>query len=181
MTNYHMMLDLETFSTSKNAAIASIGAVLFDPLNPEDRSTFYAKVKPDSNEQYGLEISASTFVWWLKQSEEARKAMSDETDETPLAIALMELSLFYRSKYSDEPIPVWGNGVAADNIWVENAYKKVGVEKPWSYREDRCFRTLRALFPDVQHHDFTATAHNALSDAIFQTDHLIKILKELKK
>lgn len=74
----HCMIDLETMGTSPGCAIASIGAVIFDPERPHDGSTapeFYAVVDLASCQSVGLTMDAGTVYWWLTQSQKAREAV----------------------------------------------------------------------------------------------------------
>jgi uncharacterized protein YdcH (DUF465 family) len=56
-------------------------------------------------------------------------------------------------------------------------YRLHGMPTPWPYYNDRCYRTVRALYkgkepPFVR----LGTFHNALDDAMSQATHLIKLL-----
>ena len=164
-----VMLDLETMSVSSNAAIASIGAVKF---TEEDGiiDKFYRTVDLRTCKAVGLHICPNTIDWWSKQSPEARKALT--IDNISLTQALDEFTEWY----GDKKIPVWGNGAGFDNVIMENAYHAIKAPRPWTGFYDRCYRTVKNLItiePDVR----DGTHHNALDDAIFQTNHLLKILR----
>ena len=68
---------------------------------------------------------------------------------------------------------VWGNGASFDNVLLATAYKRLGMETPWPFWKDRCFRTMKNVCK--VDHSFEGTAHNALDDARSQAQHLIKI------
>jgi hypothetical protein len=86
------------------------------------------------------------------------------------------------TKFSDwfgpKSLPVWGNGAVFDNTILSNAYFNTGREPPWKCWDDRCYRTVKALFHWVKSDDREGVYHNALDDAVYQTKHLIKILGE---
>ncbi len=179
----HLMLDLETMSSEPTAAIVSIGAVFFDEtLGP----TFKRNVSLESSQQWGLTISASTIDWWFTQSPEARAHLYDPTP-IPLGNALSEFSEFFR-EYADltdftpaKSTYVWGNGATFDNVVIRNAYKQVGLIVPWGFRYDMCFRTLKTQFdPQGLLYKDPGLAHDALSDAVGQAEHAMRILESLK-
>lgn len=169
----HCMLDLETMGNGNRAAIIAIGAVIFDAQNVE-QDGFYAQVSLDSSVGSGLEMDTSTVLWWLQQSDEARAAFKDNQKAKQLVIALEEFG-FWLSKFGD--VQMWGNGAAFDNTILSAAYRKCGIEQPWKFWNDRCYRTMKALFPDVQCARF-GTHHNALDDARTQAWHLIEICEK---
>ena len=164
-----VMLDLETMSTSSNASIASIGAVKF---SEEDGiiDKFYCTVDLKSCKAVGLHVCPHTVEWWSKQSPEARKALT--IDNISIYSALDKFSEWYGTK----KIPVWGNGAGFDNVIIENAYRAVQTVRPWTGWYDRCYRTVKNLV-DIPADEREGTHHNALDDAIYQTNHLLKILR----
>lgn len=53
------------------------------------------------------------------------------------------------------------------------------IDAPWSHRDDRCYRTLKNLRPDVAFEPYD-THHNALDDAFAQATHAERILGAMK-
>ena len=49
---------------------------------------------------------------------------------------------------------------------------------PFRFTHDRCFRTMKALFPDVPYL-LPTVAHDALQDAIAQAFHLQKLFNRI--
>jgi exodeoxyribonuclease VIII len=168
----NVMVDLETLGNGNNSVIISIGAVKFDVLTGVSEDTFYVVVDPSSCVATGLEMDASTVVWWMSQTEDARAVFNDQTRVT-LEEALQRFSAWY-----PEGAALWGNGASFDNTILANAYRKVGVEQPWKFWDDRCYRTLKNMSPPLFHQRM-GTHHNALDDAIFQAEHAVKILDAL--
>lgn len=165
-----VMLDLETMSTASNACICSIGAVKFtveDGISDE----FYTTVDAKDCKKLGLDFSKDTLEWWSKQNPAALKMLVKNT--LPLAKALTNYSKWFGSKKRRQ----WGYGSAFDNVILRNAYKAVDLVSPWGYRDEMCFRTLEALFPEVARPDRTGTYHNALDDARSQTEHMLLMLR----
>lgn len=70
---------------------------------------------------------------------------------------------------------VWGNGSRFDNEILDNAYKSCGLVTPWSHRQDRCYRTIKDLHPEVKYIP-PVIKHHALEDAVAQAKHLLAIM-----
>lgn len=171
----HCMLDLETMGNGNRAAIIAIGAVIFDVHNVE-QDGFYAQVSLDSSVRQGLEMDTSTILWWLQQSDAARAAFKGNESAESLIVVLNDFANWL-SRWNTSRIQMWGNGAAFDNTILSAAYRKCGIEQPWKFWNDRCYRTMKALFPNVECNRF-GTHHNALDDARTQAWHLIEICEK---
>lgn len=173
----HVMLDLETLSSKPNAVIVSIGAVEFDPWNLTLGREFYRRINIDSHLDSGGHISGSTIEWWMKQEDAARAVFTE--GGVPLPSALYDFRAFVndlRAEVDDSTLVcIWGNGAAFDNVILGCAYDATRIPRPWSYREDRCFRTLRAMYPEVPGVEY-GVFHNALDDAKAQALHLFEMI-----
>jgi exodeoxyribonuclease VIII len=71
---------------------------------------------------------------------------------------------------------VWGNGASFDNTILTETYKRLGRTPPWPFWKDRCYRTVKSMFPNVPM-ERSGTHHNAMDDALTQAQHLIEINK----
>ena len=169
----NIMIDLETMGSGSNAAIVSVGAVVFDENGIG--ATFYRKVSLKDSVSLGLDIDTDTVLWWMKQSDEARAELTD-SDSFSLGSVLSEFSDFARG---GGHTVVWGCGSDFDNVILANAWGKAfpHIKLPWEFWNNRCYRTVKNLFRDVKM-ERTGTHHNALDDAISQAEHLIKIANE---
>lgn len=167
-----IMVDLETMGVDNNAAIVSIGAVQFDPETGEIGSEFYEVIDLSSCVEAGLTLDASTIMWWVGQSEAARKALM-----TPTGTLSEILEKFTRWLPSRPKI--WGNGATFDNIILRSAYKALSMDVPWKYYDERCFRTLKKEVP-VASVPFKGVHHNALDDARYQAQCAIEIFNSLR-
>lgn len=164
------MLDLETLGTSTNSVIIAIGAVKFDRTGIKEQ--FYQAVDPASCVDVGLQIDANTVMWWMKQDTSARRAFRDKG--VPLDVALSQFATWV------DDDAVWGNGSDFDNVLLSNAYKAVGMEQPWKYYNNRCYRTMKNQFHEVQLVR-KGVHHNAVDDAVSQAEHLINILNFIRR
>lgn len=169
MNKQHVMVDLETLGNNSSSVILSIGAVAFN-LNGDETftETFYSAVDPQSCVDCGLKIDVSTIMWWMKQSDEARKAF--EVAGSPIYDTLLGFANWY-----PKGAKFWGNGATFDNVILSNAYTAVQLKKPWGYADDRCYRTVKALYPDVKA-ERVGVYHNAVDDAVTQAKHLVAML-----
>lgn len=165
----NVMVDLETMSTESNAAICSIGAVKFT-IDEGVLDTFYCTVDAADCKSHGLDISSDTVRWWSKQPKEVLELL--RKDNLSLINALTQFSKWYGT----QQYPTWGCGSDFDNVIMENAYKAVGMKRPWSAWKNRCYRTIREVI-SIPESSREGTYHNALDDALHQTQHLLKIFR----
>lgn len=163
------MLDLETMGNTSNAAIIAIAAVYFDETGTG--RSFYHKVSLESSVAAGLEMDASTVLWWLRQSDEARKEFESKGD--PIYYVLKKLRDFMHPDAL-----VWGNGSSFDNVILANAFQKIHNPVPWKFYNNRCFRTLKNFFPVEMREN--EVKHNALADAKWQAEYAVKVLQLVK-
>lgn len=164
-----VLIDLETLSTRKDAAIIAIGATKFT-LNAGITDKFYINVSAMDCRNYGLHFSTDTIDWWKKQPKETSDLW--KVDPQPLRTSLAAFEVFYGGKSK----PTWGNSPRFDMAILESAFDAVGgIALPWSYRDECDFRTLAKIIPVEWEHE--GIPHYALDDAIGETLTLIKVLK----
>ena len=171
----NIMLDLETLGKEPKSVIVSIGAVEFSETEVSENK-FYINIDPEDCQSYGLKINASTFLWWMGQSEAARLAITG-SEKVKLKEALISFSSWLLEGHNhslEDDVIVWGNGADFDNTILSSSYSETGLEQPWSFRNNRCYRTIKNLSPDIKI-ETSGTRHNALDDAVSQAHHLIKI------
>lgn len=182
----HVMVDLETMGNKSSAPIVSIGAVFFNPASGRTGAEFYAVVSLESSMILGGLPDAGTILWWLKQSPEARSAIT-MGDAMPLEDAL-ELFSDFISENSDagSNVQVWGNGASFDNVILRSSYERANIECPWKFWNDRDVRTITEMGEAIgikPRYDipFEGDMHNALSDARHQVKYVSAIWQKLIK
>lgn len=171
----HVMLDLETMGQGPDAAIIAIGARGFDPehgLGPG----FYITVDLEDAVRHGGTIDPSTILWWMRQSDEARAEFQRPGQSIETALAAFSAWMFEHFDVAD--VNVWGNGSDFDNTILSSAYQRAGIDRPWPFWGNRCFRTLKNIVPMAMPR--TGTHHNALDDATTQATHAIAMLQHLQ-
>lgn len=168
-----IMVDLETYDTRPSAAILSIGACRVDWEREEITDRFYRIVELQSCLDAGLTESESTKAWWNRQGAEARRVFTDPS--VPLFQALSDFATYLKI-FGLRDVRVWGNGSDFDNVILANAYDAMGLDAPWRFYNNRCFRTVNKTFSDiVKKPDRQGTHHNALDDAVFQAETLLQL------
>lgn len=169
-TPIHISLDLETLSTSSNAAIVQIGAVTLDGQE------FCEYINPKSSEAAGLDVSVETIQWWSTQDPAIRAQVMGGT--TSLATALGKFLKWCQEVGPLDQIHLWSYGGDFDLPILRNAYECF-TEYPFNYRNHHCLRTLSwALgLPYIK----PARAHNALEDARTQAQLLTMCIKQLTR
>lgn len=164
----NVMLDIETMGNTNRASIMAIGACYFDPMTGDIGPTFHKQVDISSN---GV-IDASTVLWWMKQSDDARSKFYNNDKAGNISDVLKEFSSFIIKGAC-----VWGNGIGFDNVIVGSAYDDRGLRKPWDFWNERDVRTAVALGQAIgldpkRDMPFDGVKHDALADAIHQAKYV---------
>lgn len=172
-----VMVDLETLGTTPGSVVLSIGAVAFNKQEVFDH-TFYAEINTDSSYSYDMTSCPKTLKWWDEQGADARKTLSNCNEGSVDELDVV-LTGFKRFLAVNPDVRFWGNGAAFDNVILAAAYEATGIKLPWKFWNDRCYRTLKGLYPNVPLQR-TGTHHNALDDAITQAKHAVAIFQSMK-
>jgi exodeoxyribonuclease VIII len=177
MAERHVMIDLETLGRRPGCAIASIGAMDFDPLNVRfSAPSFYCVIDWPA---CGLEIERETFAWWLAQSKDACAELMNTADAIPLIHALSNLS-GYLGEGADDDLVLWCQGASFDFGILGAAYDHCGMARPWRYWQERCARTIRKVAGVPEPERAEADKHHALRDAAHQVRCVQAALKALR-
>ena len=187
----NLMLDLETMGTAPNTVTLSLGAVAFNREGIIAKELF----EFDIEEQFhlGREASGSTLKWWMKQDNEARKVFEDNDFKIKVSQfftgfeSLIDMSLGVVKESRGELKP-WGNGANFDTVIIEDLYRRHHEKRenaiPWKFWNVWCFRTFnnmtkcKDLVPRKQ---TQGVKHNALDDAIYQTNCVLAFYNKGKK
>ncbi len=161
----NVMLDIETMGTGSDAAIIAIGAVKF---NSTVTDRFYRIVNLQSSLDVGLKVDGGTILWWLKQSQAARREFLFAAED------IRHVLDAFTEWVGEDPV-VWGNGATFDNVIMTNAYELCGLIRPWDYKSDMCYRTVMSMYPDVER-IYGGISHRAVDDAENQAKTLISAI-----
>jgi DNA polymerase III epsilon subunit-like protein len=171
---YQVMIDIETLSTRNNAAIMSIGAVKFN-IESGVIDTYYQNIDASTAKKYNRHIDKETIGWWSKQNPAALKALLVDVKQFDQVIP--EFVEWYGVS-----TPTWGNSAQFDLGIIESACLELSMPIPWKYWHCYCYKTVTHLFgvnnADVRRAESGENQwHNALDDAISQTNTLVRILR----
>lgn len=170
-----LMIDIECCGTTPNSALMAIGAAFFDLQSLRVGPTFYKAVHLATSVRLGMDMDPGTVMWWMRQSDQARYAVVNNTYD--VRQVLDEFSGFIAEHSRVQDVRPYGNAAAFDLTILGSAYRLADKPQPWMYVNERCFRTIRNLFPAVEYDPTKRETvhHNALDDSMFQIEHLFKI------
>ena len=170
-----LSIDLETMGMAPSGAIIGLGACFFDMQTCTIGPTFYRAINLATAVRDGGVLTPSTITWWLGQSQEARDAVRFSAID--IRTALSEFSDFVTEHGDVKTVRPWGNASGFDLTILGSAFERIGSKTPWYFTQERCFRTVRCMYPSVVYDpkEKGTGAHNALQDAIFQANHLFSI------
>lgn len=182
----HIVVDLETMGTSANAPITAIGAAAVFTVGGKwgDYDEFYRVVDLNSTLALpGAKIDADTIYWWLGQSEEARRALTE--DRVHIVDALSAFRDWVAS-FGEDHKYVWGYGSSFDCTILRQTALAAGREElfPFEYWDERDLRTMFAMFPEVKNKEkfpFKGAQHNALEDAVHEGKQLAYCLDQIRQ
>jgi hypothetical protein len=139
----HVMIDLETLGTEPGSVILSLGAVMFNKAGLG--GAFYCVFSRPGMRQVGLRESEATLEWWNQQDDRSLLVKAEHLD-TPIGQTL--------GRFADwlawvKPETVWGNGSDFDNVLLASAFRAAALRLPWSFRQNRCYRTIKSMYPPI--------------------------------
>jgi hypothetical protein len=173
----NVMIDLETMSTKPRAAIASLGAVLFDPYREQTvdelmqpTNIFYMRC--DLRTQPQRHFDPDTIYWWLRQSHQARASLA--VNPMPIHEVLKHFTDFLTINQVKRG---WSFGANFDHVVVQTMYNDFKAPYQIRYSEQLCARTICKMSgvtcPD------SGVGHDALDDAVRQARWLQSAFKAL--
>ncbi|WP_251843258.1 exonuclease [Enterobacter hormaechei] len=181
----HLMVDIESLGKKPDAPIVSIGAIFFDPASGQTGPEFYKVISLESAMEWGGVPDASTILFWLKATPEARSEIVMD-HAIPLDDALLQFKDFIAENAANgkDTVQVWGNGATFDNVLLEDSYARTGISCPWKYWNNRDVRTIVELGKAVGYtprHEipFEGEPHKAISDARHQVKYVSAIWQHL--
>ena len=166
------MLDIETTGVNPGCRVLSIGCCNF-----AETRQFYEKINIFSPGAEKLVDEPKTMEWWNTQSLIVRsEAFSGVKSLFDVAFVLNG----WLSSDGVQDKTIWANGANFDFPVLRAAFRAVGAEPVWKYWDERCYRTLKGLYPGVMiNRTDDLPAHNALADAIYQARHAVAIFSWL--
>ena len=161
LEGFHVSLDIEACGE----IVLSLGACVFDPATGEAASSLYIVPSIDRQLRYGLRPDAGALIWLLKQSDQARKAITDAQ-----ADPASEFDEF-RKWWPSPEAWCWAYPTSFDLPVVERAMKAFDKRPPWKWTKTMDGRTLwqLAIARDADmakiERESNSAEHHALFDA----------------
>lgn len=169
------MLDIETFSSSHDAAIVQISAIDF--YVGEDfkiESQFTANIEQTSNQKLNRHYSNETLDWWAERPIEVKKSLM--TNQRSIDVVMQEFNEWLSPKSL-----IWCQGMSFDLPIIKSTLAALNIEIPWKYWNERDSRTLfKCLDVDMQAYR-SSECHNSLVDVIDQARMLNHLLHQIEK
>ena len=160
----HVMIDIETLSTTPDAVVMSVGAVKFDPkaTSPPTNKTLW---RPDIDEQTERDrhVSESTLEWWSKQPAHIQEDAFSDDHRVEVLSFMKELN-----RYCVGAEKIWCQGPQFDLLILENLYSQWGHHYGWQFWQVMDCRTLFQLMPTDPRKAIQQDLHSADADAYFQ-------------
>lgn len=163
-----VMVDIETLGSQSYSTILSIGAVRFNINTGDIYDPFYKKITLQSNLDLGFKITPSTLKWWLQQNHQTLDDLLDSTEDIRSVLISFQHYLL-----AIDVRAIWGNSARFDLGLLQNAYDKLGIQIPWDFRKERCYRTIVQETGGVDKTKYVGVQHNALDDCMNQVAILI--------
>lgn len=170
----NLMLDLETYATTMDACVMTIGAVVFD-LSGKEINSFYRRIDGASCDSIGLYRDPKTVHFWSQQSDRARYEIETLENRVSIQDALFDFTQFWKDNKCDI---LWCNGANFDEPILSTIYHRLVMEKPWRFFNVRCVRTLLSLV-NLKTSSTGVVSHHALEDCRNQIRGVNKALKML--
>ena len=173
----HIMLDIETLSTAKNAAILQIAMQQFCPKTGELFDSINVKFDAEevfNDNRFDKSYSTTIDFWHKKMNETVRNQVWYEDERLSLQQGLQKIYDFVKS------IPqakIWGNGPAFDLAIVANALSTFNFQIPWAYYNERCVRTITNI--DREYSKSIPFEEGEKHDALNDCKHQIKVISSI--
>lgn len=166
----HVMIDIETMSTSTKAVVLQVGAVRFDK-NGIYESMQVSPCPRGQIKDHGRIMDMDTLLWWSSQPSWGR-VLGDAIRDLSLVSDQLEALRSFMHKMNTKAVKVWANSPTFDLAILRDLYKDYGTPVPWSFRNERDMRTLMDCVPKGC--KVKRDLHIAVEDAKDQAESVIK-------
>jgi exodeoxyribonuclease VIII len=140
----HLMVDVEALGKKPAPSFQSVQ--YSSTQRRVIRALSFTKSLASSHRWPGGVPDASTIIFWLKASSEARSEIVMDSAIT-LSDALQQLDDFITANASNgkDSVQVWGNGATYDNVLLAESFDRAGIPCPWKFWNNRDVRTIVEL------------------------------------
>jgi len=176
MTNYALMLDIETLGLRPDSAVTQVGGCVInlDGRFIDEKWNFNHLIEVNPEKQH---IDWGTLCWWMRQDRKVAEGVFKEDGRIPA------IDLFYALKIivdAHPDITVWGSPAMFDLPILTSLWNG---EKPWLYNYERDLMTLYKTFDPLGKLKpaENGMAHDALADALWQGKYLLNLNEEISR
>tara|TARA_R110002167_G_C12707228_1_gene655138 strand:- start:32023 stop:32577 length:555 start_codon:yes stop_codon:yes gene_type:complete len=182
----HVMIDIETMASSKDAAVISIGLAEFNPITGEIVSTLEVRNTLKAQRELGRRFDPATVEWWLTQSKPAQMALLAKPRYDDPAKMMKEVDTYLNGICSSQwDLALWAKGPSFDLTICRDLAEMCEVRWKGHFSREYCVRTMLMIAKANQWDDILAMeptiAHGALSDAEHQARQVMEVMKRLKR
>jgi exodeoxyribonuclease VIII len=169
------MTDIESLALGPNAVVTQIAFVFFPIADPETvlaETVVHLPIEPQLTLK--REISAQTLIWWMGQSDSARKEFerNEGEDFEELPSLLRHVNRKFDEVTDGQEYELFSRGPQFDIVNIESLMTSCGLKPAWRYDRVRDLRTLMALAGlrtgDVPRDTTRYPEHQALADCHYQ-------------
>lgn len=181
----HVMIDIETMASSKDAAVISIGLAHFNPSTGEIVSTLEVRNTLKAQREMNRRFDPDTVEWWLRQSREARQALLAKPRHDNATDMMKEVDAYLHGVCSSQwDLALWAKGPSFDLMICRDLAEACEVRWKGHFSREYCVRTMLMIAKANAWEDILAmepeVAHGALSDSIHQAKQVMEVMKRLK-
>lgn len=177
MSEVNYMVDIEALGHSRDCIVVSVGIVKFKIRTCEILDEKYWELDMGGQKKLGRTIDTSTIQWWMGQTKESQQAISN-TKRIEVLDFINEFEAFIK-----EPGYYWAKGTNYDFEILTNLFQQYWHDAPFKYSKWIDARVYYFLGKQLgilpkKKNEF---AHNALIDALFQTEVVCEVHKQLQE
>lgn len=176
----HIAIDLESLDTRPTAVVLSVGLAAFT-VPGGLVGAYYTEPLREDQLFLNRTTDRGTVAWWNAQEGDCGRVLRQPAG-VPVVDALNGIASFIGrfdgGSYHIDGI--WGFGAAFDNAMLADLFRTAGHPVPWSYKANRCGRTVTALAKQLgqERPPNVGTLHNALDDAVWLAEYIrLSLLK----
>lgn len=174
----HIMLDIETMGTGRDAKVIAVGAAHFDPMTGAlaTRQTEFAVDDPTGK------TTGATLEWWARDEQAKARAYLEGLPVLPAGLVVEVLT--------DKLGPFagaywWAKSPSFDMVILEDLGVRTATRMPWHFRNLRDVRTLMHVSGLDYDDGFdwspaSAPAHSPLADCEMQARHVGQAMRALR-
>jgi hypothetical protein len=177
----HVMIDIETLGTGRDAVILSMAAVKFDKKEVYEEAGLYLKLNWQDQLNNGGTVTENTIRFWFDMVYKDNNMYNTLNKNSIISPnrAIMALSTWFQENITDKnACCVWANGPSFDLSLIGDLYRRFGeTSLPWPFWTERCVRTAKMMNGvDTIKRPKESTPHHAFEDAVYQAKIVRKFL-----